>query len=71
MLISLIINWITDQLQKEQMSPPRFEPGSFMTERERSTNWAFNHWHSTNIDVLLDKHKVLFDLSQLYKAHMS
>jgi hypothetical protein len=26
------------------MSSPRFEPGSFMTERERSTNWAINHW---------------------------
>jgi hypothetical protein len=27
------------------MSAPRFEPGSFMTEREGSTNWAINHWH--------------------------
>jgi hypothetical protein len=26
------------------MSVSRFEPGSFMTERERSTNWAINHW---------------------------
>jgi hypothetical protein len=25
------------------MSMPRFEPGSFMTEREHSTNWAINH----------------------------
>jgi hypothetical protein len=42
MLISLTINWITDQLRNEQMSMPRFEPGSFMTERERSTNRAIN-----------------------------
>jgi hypothetical protein len=27
------------------MSSARFEPGSFMTERERSTNWAINHWN--------------------------
>jgi hypothetical protein len=26
------------------MSASRFEPGSFVTERERSTNWAINHW---------------------------
>jgi hypothetical protein len=26
------------------MSMPRFERGSFMTERERSTNWAIKHW---------------------------
>jgi hypothetical protein len=38
MLISLTINLITDQLRNEQMSLPRFEPGSFMTERERSHN---------------------------------
>jgi hypothetical protein len=26
------------------MFVPRFEPQSFMTERESSTNWAINHW---------------------------
>jgi hypothetical protein len=26
------------------MLAPKFEPDSFMTERERSTNWAISHW---------------------------
>jgi hypothetical protein len=34
---------------KWQASVPRFEPGSFMTERERSTNWAINHWPNKGI----------------------
>jgi hypothetical protein len=38
MLISLTINQIADQQPNEQMSALRFETGSFMTEREHSTN---------------------------------
>jgi hypothetical protein len=29
------------------MSMPRFEPGSFLTARDCSTNWAINHWLNT------------------------
>jgi hypothetical protein len=42
------------------MSSPRFEPGSFMTERERSANWAINHWqfyykHSLSVIIVFSK----------------
>jgi hypothetical protein len=53
------VNWLTidahqfnNQLEYRSITKrtnvlavPRFEPGSFMTERECSTNWAINHWH--------------------------
>jgi hypothetical protein len=34
------------------MSVPRFKPGSFMTEREHSTNWAMNQWQFITIFIL-------------------
>jgi hypothetical protein len=37
------------------MSMPRFEPGSFMTERELSTNSTINHWQNKNFFKLLVK----------------
>jgi hypothetical protein len=38
------------------MSTLIFEPQSFMTERERSTNWAIKHWHlkiSSSVGLIL------------------
>jgi hypothetical protein len=52
MLISLAINCTTDQYQNQQMSLPKFDPGSFMTERERFTNWAINHNINAKVETL-------------------
>jgi hypothetical protein len=38
------------------MSMPKFEMGSVMTKRERSTSWAINHWQGIDIFQKISTH---------------